>query len=263
VTDGAPGERVVLVTGAGRGIGRAIAVRMAAGGWRVAVNSLTSESADTVAAEIDAARGRATAVPGDVSDPTQVERMFKDVETRCGRLDVLVNNAGVFQPNRLLDTPDKMWRDVMAVNLDSLFYCSKAAARFMIAAGGGRIINVGSVAGSRISRLGNGAYCVAKGAVPHLTRMFALELAEHRITVNAVSPGPVATDQFRESARVMGKTLDEIAQQGAPERYRQRIPNGRLARPEDVANLVWYLAAEATDHLTGQDIIVDGGESLP
>jgi NAD(P)-dependent dehydrogenase (short-subunit alcohol dehydrogenase family) len=91
--------------------------------------------------------------------------------------------------------------------------------------------------------------------------MFALELAEHGISVNAVSPGPVATDQVRESARVMGKTLEQVAQ-GVPERYRQKIPRGRLALPDDVANLVWYLAAEATDHLTGQDIIVDGGESL-
>ena len=102
---------------------------------------------------------------------------------------------------------------------------------------------------------------MAKGGIPHLTRMFALELSEHGIAVNAVSPGPVATDQFKESAAHMGVTLEEVAR-GVPHRYRQKIPRGRIATPEDVAGVVWFLAAEATDHLTGQEMVVDGGEAL-
>jgi len=243
-------SKVALVTGASRGIGRAIAQELAGAGYAVVVNFASRrDDADATVAAIAAAGGIAVALQADVSDPDAVGRMFAAVDARFGRLDALVNNAGIGRRlDRLSDIDDETWRRTMAVNLDGAFFCMRAAVPRLKAAGGGRIVSVSSGAAHTGGSIG-AHYAASKAGVLALTAKAARELARDGIAVNAVLPSVIETEM-----------LDAIAPDaGARERLRALFPIGRFGRPEEVARVVRFLVAEAPDYLTGEFISMRGG----
>jgi NAD(P)-dependent dehydrogenase (short-subunit alcohol dehydrogenase family) len=245
--------KVALVTGAGRGIGRAIASTLAREGARVVVNYPDDAAeAGGVVAEIRDAGGEAVAVRADVAVDAARRAMFDETIGRFGRLDVLVNNAA-FDPGRrdVLEVDEELFDRVLAVNLKGAFFCAREAARLMILAGrGGRIVNVSSIHG-QANMPGHAPYSLSKGGLNALTRQLAIDLAPHRITVNAVAPG------FIEVERTM-RNFPNYSR----ETIAARIPVGRVGLPGDVAALVAFLASEASGYITGQVIPCDGGKSV-
>jgi meso-butanediol dehydrogenase/(S,S)-butanediol dehydrogenase/diacetyl reductase len=247
-----------IVTGAGRGIGRGIALRLARDGHAVAVNDVNKAGAESVAEEITTAGGRATAVPGDVTDRDAVFAMVDQVASELGSVDVMVANAGIAQVKTLLDvTPDDL-RKMFDVNVFGVVYCIQAAAEKMIAQGnGGKIINAASIAAhGGFDLLGH--YCATKFGVRALTQAAAKELAKYKITVNAYCPGVVDTDMWELIDEQMGPYLG-TAKGEAKAQFGAGIALGRLQTPDDVAALVSYLAGPDSDYMTGQSVIIDGG----
>jgi len=244
--------KVVLVTGAQQGIGRAIALRCAAAGADVAVNWLDDEgAANDIADEIRASGRRALTVRGDVGQLAEVEAIVAAVETQLGPIDVLVNNAGVFPRVPFLELRESDWDFVLGVNLKGSCFCAQAVAKRMVAAGrSGAIINLTSGAAYRGSPRGV-HYCASKGGIVSLTRQMALELAPHRIRVNAIAPGLTDTAQPR-----YGSSEEEIAATA------QTIPLGRMAQPDDIARTAVFLASEDAGFTTGQILHVNGGGYL-
>ncbi|WP_338430134.1 3-oxoacyl-[acyl-carrier-protein] reductase [Synechococcus elongatus] len=238
-------DRVALVTGASRGIGRAIALELAAAGAKVAVNYASSAgAADEVVAAIAAAGGEAFAVKADVSQESEVEALFAAVIERWGRLDVLVNNAGITRDTLLLRMKRDDWQSVLDLNLGGVFLCSRAAAKIMLKQRSGRIVNIASVVGE-MGNPGQANYSAAKAGVIGLTKTVAKELASRGITVNAVAPGFIATDMTSELAA---------------EKLLEVIPLGRYGEATEVAGVVRFLAADpAAAYITGQVINIDGG----
>ena len=240
-------DRAALVTGAGRGIGRAIALRLAAAGARVAINYRASrQEAEALAGEITAAGGRAEIFPADVSQPAEAQALIEAVHKAMGRLDILVNNAGVIRDGLLISLEDEDWRTVIATNLDSVFYCCRAAARIMIRQRFGRIINMSSVAGTRPNR-GQVNYAASKGGINALTRALAAELASRNITVNAVAPGVIETE------------MTQAIRDAAHDQILASIGLKRLGRVEDIAGVVAFLASDDAAYITGEILHVDGG----
>jgi meso-butanediol dehydrogenase/(S,S)-butanediol dehydrogenase/diacetyl reductase len=248
----------VIVTGAGRGIGRGIALRLARDGHAVAVNDVNKAGAESVAEEITAAGGRGIAVPGDVTDRDAVFAMVDQVATELGSLDVMVANAGIAQVKALLDVTPEDLRKIFDVNVFGVVYCIQAAAEKMIAQGnGGKIINAASIAAhGGFDLLGH--YCATKFGVRALTQAAAKELAKHKITVNAYCPGVVDTDMWELIDDQMGPYLG-TGKGEAKARFGAGIALGRLQTPDDVAALVSYLAGPDSDYMTGQSVIIDGG----
>ena len=253
--------RAAIVTGAGRGIGRAIALRLAREGAAVVVADLDGTEAERVAGEIERAGGRARASHVDVTVAADAERMVDEAVAAFGRLDILVNNAGVGAVAPLLETDEKTWDVVMDVNAKGVLLCSQAAARRMIEQGeGGRIINnasgAGKIAPGRDVPLG--AYAASKHAAVALTKQLGLELAAHQILVNCVCAGIVDTPMWdlidRESARLQGLPIGE-----AKARAVASIPLGRIEQPEDVAGVVAFLASDDAAYITAQALNVCGG----
>jgi NAD(P)-dependent dehydrogenase (short-subunit alcohol dehydrogenase family) len=244
--------RVAIVTGAGQGIGRALALGLAAEGASVLATDVIGANAEETAHLAVEAGGLASAATVDVSDGTQARRMVSVALDRFGRLDVLVNNAGVFPRATALEMDEATWDLVLGVNLKGTFFCSQAAARAMVEQGrGGRIVNVASVAAFRpAARAVHNA--ASKAGIVALTRNLALELAPHRITVNALAPGLTDTAQPR-----YGMTEDEIAATGA------QVPLGRMAQPEDMLPTVLFLCSDAASYITGQTHHVNGGTWMP
>jgi len=244
--------KVVLVTGAQQGIGRAMALAFAAAGADVAVNWLDDEgAANDIADEIRASGRRALTVRGDVGQLAEVEAIVAAVETQLGPIDVLVNNAGVFPRVPFLELRESDWDFVLGVNLKGSCFCAQAVARRMVAAGRpGAIINLTSGAAYRGSPRGV-HYCASKGGVVSLTRQMALELAPHRIRVNAIAPGLTDTAQPR-----YGSSEAEIAATA------QTIPLGRMAQPDDIARTAVFLASDEAGFTTGQILHVNGGGYL-
>ena len=241
---------VALVTGASRGIGRAIALRLASDGFAVAVNYASSSAkADAVVSEIEGLGGSAMAVQADVSDEDAVAAMFESVSDGLGPVLVLVNNAGITDDGLTLRMSPEQWDRVMNTNLRSVFLCTKGALRSMLRARSGRIINISSVSGIS-GNPGQGNYSAAKAGIIGFTKSVAKEVGSRGITVNAVAPGFIRTDM----TEALGETVTDAAS--------EQIALGRLGLPEEVASTVGYLASEGASYITGQTIVVDGGLAL-
>ena len=240
--------RVAIVTGASRGIGRAVALRLAAAGARV-VAGARADHAQPVAREIEAAGGAAVAVPLDVTEAESISAMTRTALDRFERIDVLVNNAGIVRDRLLLRMKPEEWDAVIATNLTAAFACCRAVLRPMVKQRSGRIVNVGSVVG-RTGNPGQANYAASKAGLEGFTRSLALEVAARGITANVVAPGMIETD--------MTAALDERARQA----LRGRIPAGRLGTPGDVAGAVCFLASDEASYITGQVVSVNGGMYL-
>ncbi|WP_026316462.1 2,3-dihydro-2,3-dihydroxybenzoate dehydrogenase [Actinokineospora enzanensis] len=250
--------KVVLVTGAGQGIGAAVVDAFARAGAAVAALDLDRVRVAAVAAE-HRAQGRAvTAFPVDVSYSAAVDRVVDRVETDLGPVDALVNVAGILRPGPIVKSTDEDWLATFAVNSDGVFFTSRAVARRMVPRGAGVIVTVGSNAVG-VPRMEMAAYAAAKAAATMFTRCLGLELAEHGIRCNVVSPGSTDTAMQR------GLWTDEGARRvidGSPETYRVGIPLGRIAEAADIADAVLFLASEQARHITMQNLYVDGGATL-
>lgn len=243
------GNKVALVTGASRGIGRATALALARDGMDVAVNYRTVHTAaEEVVAEIRAMGRRATAIQADVGEGDEARRLVAWTVEQLGGLDVLMSNAGVLEKAGVLDVTEDSWDRMYRVNVKGGFLCAQAAARHMVTTGAGRSVFVASSA-ALVAQPHLVAYAGAKGAVVSLARAMALELAVHYITVNVVLPGTTLTG--------MGST--STASPEALQRVLSRYPLGRLGRPEDTAAAIAFLASEEASWITGQTLVVDGG----
>ncbi len=237
--------RVALVTGASRGIGRAIAQGLAARGATVVAAARGDHAAGTVA-DIQAAGGRAEAATLDVTGAEAIDRLIAELVDRLGRIDILVNNAGIARDQLLLRMKRDDWDAVLATNLTAAYGCIQAALKPMIRQRSGRIVNVSSVVG-QTGNAGQANYAASKAGLIGLTKAVALEVATRNITVNAVAPGLIETD--------MTRSVPASAQQG----WQARIPLGRLGTPEDVAAAVVFLASDEAAYITGHVLAVNGG----
>ena len=238
-------DKVAIVTGASRGIGRAAALALAAEGANLAVNyARSSAAADEVVAEITAAGGSAIAIQADVSQTEDVDRLVGETLEKWGRVDVLVNNAGITRDTLLLRMKPEDWQAVIDLNLTGVFLCTRAVSKKMMKQRSGRIINIASVAG-QMGNPGQANYSAAKAGVIGFTKTVAKELASRGVTANAVAPGFITTDMTEDLK------ADEIL---------KFIPLGRYGQPEEVAGTIRFLAADpAAAYITGQTFNVDGG----
>jgi len=250
-------NKVALVTGAARGIGKAIAVLFARNGADVAVNDIDESEGGKTSGEIEAMGRKSALFVADVADASEVEKMVGQAINTFGRIDILVNNAGIMvaQEGRvpIHQYKDGDWHRVMTTDLDGVFLCSRAVSRHMVEARTGKIINIGSTAGLVPLRLQSG-YVAAKAGVLNLTRSMALELAPYNINVNAIAPGSTLTE--------VTKALfysDEAEQKERARSLLSHIPLGRPAMPEDIAYAALFLASEEAGYITGSTMVVDGG----
>ncbi|SRR5579871_55635 len=254
-------KKVVIVTGAGRGLGRAIAQRFAEQGAAVAVSDVSGEESET-ARLIVGAGGRAAAAPADVTRSSDIERLVSRVHDAFGRIDVLVNNAGVIINKPFLELSEGEWDVQFDVMAKGTFLCSREVARYMVQQGqGGRIISLAS-SGGRRPLADESAYCAAKAAVLMLTQVMALELAPHGITANAVCPGMIDTDMLRKALSAIARRRGVAGRVVEGESVRE-VPLGRLGSPDDIAGICLFLASAAASYVTGAFIDVTGGWMLP
>lgn len=249
-------DKVVLITGAGSGLGRETGLLFAREGAKVGVNDVRPEAADNVATEIDRAGGVARAFVADVSSSAAVKKMFSDFLAAFGTIDILVNNAGIARTRdsekiedimiATVDFTDDDWHKMLATHLDGTFFCTREALKVMIAKKSGRIINIGSIAGTAGLRfLSN--YCAAKGGIISFTKSVALEVVTHGILVNAIAPGFIETP--------MGADMPPEMRQWVI----QNTPAGRIGQPRDIAAAALYLASDDSSFMVGQVISPNGG----
>jgi len=244
--------KVALVTGAARGIGLVVARTLCERGNAVAINDIDAEGAARAARELSALGHRCIGIPCDITRRAEVTSMIDRVESELGPLWLLVNNAGTFHGAPVEEFPEDAWDREFDVDVKGAFLCSQAALRKMIPRRAGRIVVVSSIAGW-IVRTRQIAYCAAKAASIHFARCLAVEVAPHGITVNCLCPGMTDSDMLRKSAGSRGFTVAD---------YEAMIPSGRLARAEDHAATILWLASDEASHVTGQVISVDGAQSI-
>jgi 3-oxoacyl-[acyl-carrier protein] reductase len=240
-------NEVALVTGSSRGIGRAIVIELAKSGIDIVVNdSKNPQEGFEVAKEITKMGQRAIYIQADVSDPDQVEKMVEEILSEFGKIDILVNNAGIIVDKLLRDMTIEEWNNVIAVNLTSVFNCTKSAIKYMQKQKSGKIINISSVSG-QIGNIGQANYSASKAGVISFTKTVAKEYAKDGIIVNAVAPGFIWTKMVE---NIPEKVMEKILKQ---------IPLGRVGEPEEVAKLVCFLASDDAKYITGQVISINGG----
>jgi meso-butanediol dehydrogenase / (S,S)-butanediol dehydrogenase / diacetyl reductase len=249
--------RSALVTGAGRGIGRAIALRLAQDGFKVAINDVNLDSANSVANEVKAMGRESIAIRADVSNKSEVFSMVNEVVEHFGTLDVMVNNAGIAQIKTLLEVTEKDIENIFKINVFGVLYCLQAASEQMKKQNGGKIISAASIAAHKgFSYLG--VYSSTKFAVRGLTQAAAQELAQYGITVNAYCPGIVDTQMWDLIDEKMGEYLN-LEKGESFKKFSETITLGRPETPEDVAKFVSFLASTDSDYMTGQSVMIDGG----
>lgn len=242
-------DKVAIVTGAGQGIGKGIALALAKEGAKVVVSDISDKIHDVVK-EINSLGSEALAAKADVSNNKDTEEMVKSTINKFGRIDILVNNAGVYPMKLLADMKEEDWDRVIDINLKGVFNCTKSVLSKMIEQKGGSIVNISSIAGAVIGYPNLVHYSASKGGVLGFTRAAALELAQYKIRVNAIAPGAIETPGTKVTGDEMLKQLEQM------------IPLKRIGQPEDIANLVVFLASEDSSYITGQQIVVDGGWTI-
>ncbi len=240
---------VAFVTGAGRGIGRAIALRLSSEGAAVAVTDIDEAAAVAVARECGE---RATGIRADVTDPTSVREAVAQAEQALGPIDVLVNNAGWDKIERFLDSSEETWDRVISINLKGALNCSKAVLPGMAARGRGRVVSISSDA-ARVGSSGEAVYAAAKAGIIAFSKTMAREMARHQINVNVVCPGPTQTDLFEEVTAANPRLADAL---------KRAVPFGRLAEPGEIAAAVAFLVSDDARFITGQTLSVSGGLTM-
>jgi 3-oxoacyl-[acyl-carrier protein] reductase len=243
--------RVAIVTGAGQGMGRSVAQALAERGASIVINDLNAATAAAVAQALQDGGTDAISIPGNVTDAAAVRQMVEQTVEHFGALHILVNNAGILRPTKVIDIPEDEWDLVIEVNLKGTFLCSQAAIAPMKAAGWGRIVNFSSTAGKNISTVGGAHYTAAKAGILGFTRHLAKEVAADGITVNSVCPGLIDTEMVR-------ATIDDAR----TDAYARSFPIPRLGLPEEVAELVAFLASDRAAYITGASLDINGGDLM-
>ena len=241
-------NKVAIITGSRRGIGKAIALALAKAGANVVVSDINLDDCNKVVEEIKAINGNALAVKADVSNPEDVSQMINLTTEKFGKVNILINNAGIYMQKSLTDVTEQDFDRTLDINLKGVFLCSKAVVPEMIKQGKGKIINIASIAG-QVGFANSSAYCASKGAIINITRELALELAQYKINVNAIGPGVIETDM----------TKDLLEDKATKETLLANIPLSRIGKPEDIANAALFLASDNSDYITGITLFVDGG----
>jgi NAD(P)-dependent dehydrogenase (short-subunit alcohol dehydrogenase family) len=250
-------KHVAIVTGGGRGIGRATALELASLGADVAIAELDRAGAERTATEVEKQGRRALVIPTDVTKRADLAAMVERTQSQLGRIDVLVNNAGIYRAAAPLDVTEEHWDAIMTINAKAVFFASQAVLPVMIAQKSGSIVNLASMAG-KIGSKTNLPYNVSKAAVVSMTKSLALAHAADGIRVNCVCPGFVETDMWQMVARDQGKLLGMTADEFTRQR-RSQVPLGWMETPEDVAKVIGFLASSRAGYMTGQALSVDGG----
>ena len=252
-------HKVAVVTGAGRGMGRSIALGLAGEGVDIVAADIDASAAEDTSIEIRNLGRDCLALHTDVGNISQIDRMISDAKDRFGRIDIIVNNAGVTRYLYVMDVQEEDWDRIHRVNAKGVFFCMQRAAREMIEQGdGGRIINIASIAGKGYSGTSNAAYAASKGAVISMTMIAAHQLGRHDINVNAICPGSTLTEMSK--ATMVGRAESDGVSIDDLERARdERIPIGRPNEPEDIAAMAVFLAGPGARNITGQAFNVDGG----